>query len=158
MNKERLLKLADHLENGVLGHITFDFNTINSSIDHTLIRDEDHPCGTNGCALGECPFAFPCEWIFVATDRCIIPLTKEYKFDPHEINITPKVFRAAEAFFDISMSDSVVLFMPYESFDEDDRNHLVFLGLNELDSNATKEQVADNIRKFVARNESISKL
>jgi hypothetical protein len=157
MNKERLLKLADHLENGVLGHITFDFNTINSTVDHTPIIDRDHPCGTNGCALGECPIAFPCEWIFIATERCIIPLTKEHKFHPNEINIGPEIFRAAEVFFDISILDSAVLFMPYESFDEIEKDHTDKLGLDHLYSNATKEQVAANIHKFILWHESVCK-
>lgn len=54
----RLLKLAEHLERGKLGHKTFDMGTLNSGP-----RDKKG-CGTSGCAIGECPIVFPKYWRF----------------------------------------------------------------------------------------------
>ena len=54
MNKQNLLRLAAHLENGRPGgHEVFDFRFV-----HIGEPTEIH-CGTRGCALGELPAAFP---------------------------------------------------------------------------------------------------
>ena len=47
MNRERLLRLADHLDHGKLGHEEFDFKQYNDTTESM--------CGTAGCAIGECP-------------------------------------------------------------------------------------------------------
>lgn len=60
MNKERLLKLAEHLEVGELGHEVFDFTVYGG-------------CGFAGCALGECPTVFPDDWAF----RGLTPMLRD---------------------------------------------------------------------------------
>jgi hypothetical protein len=56
--KNRLLKLADHIvDRTKRGHKKFDFSTVTDSISNT--------CGTAGCAMGECPIAFPKSFKFV---------------------------------------------------------------------------------------------
>lgn len=54
--RDRLEKLAQHLETGTLGHKVFDFSTLNENIKSF---DEPVGCGTNGCAIGELPIVFP---------------------------------------------------------------------------------------------------
>jgi hypothetical protein len=58
LHRERLLKLAKHLENGRPGgHEVFDF-----SIWSVGPVGYGRQCGTSGCALGECPTLFPDQW------------------------------------------------------------------------------------------------
>jgi hypothetical protein len=58
MNKERLLKLADHLETN-FGHDKFDFHVVTEG------ARKANGCGTLGCAYGELPIAFPNVYRFV---------------------------------------------------------------------------------------------
>jgi len=58
LHKDRLLKLAQHLESGKLGHRIFDMRHWNEG------PYDKKGCGTAGCAIGECPLVFPKEWIF----------------------------------------------------------------------------------------------
>ncbi len=127
MNKERLLKLAEHLESGKLGHKEFYFGNYNVG------EFDGRGCGTSGCAIGECPIVF-----------------KEWKFDD---NGTPVVGKSQTAessgtkFFNISISEYEHLFYPFSQ-------NVEMYGGNTLGYSATKEQVASNIRAFVAKMES----
>ncbi len=58
MHRERLLKLAEHLEHGELGHDYFDIQSFNEG------SSAKKPCGSAGCAIGECPIVFPHDWVF----------------------------------------------------------------------------------------------
>ena len=82
--KNRLLKLAKHLESGKLHHKTFDLNT--------------YHCGTRGCAIGECPKVWPKLWKFTRD----IP---KYK-------INTLATGSAMEFFDISGCAFQYLFTP----------------------------------------------
>lgn len=125
MNAERLLKLADHLENGKLGHDRFDFG----------IYNYQENCGSSGCALGECPTLFPEDWMFVSgVYPQLISLTRR-KASPR---------RDAKIYFDISEGAAGHLFYP------DEQNTKKYGGAD-LEFFATKEQVASNIREFVKR-------
>lgn len=120
MNAPRLLKLADHLENGKLGHETFDFSILNNTSKPV--------CGTAGCAIGECPIVFPDEWIFDSNGD---PTLKEGR----------TAWNSVDEFFDVTDDESSHLFIPkyqLEKYSED------------LGFNSTKEQVAANIRSFVS--------
>ncbi len=128
MNKERLLKLAEHLESGVLGHKEFDFDQFN-----TGLRGEKG-CGTVGCALGECPIVFPKSWKFGGYTK-MLPGLKRGKLYTYE---------AAEKFFGVSGAASQHLFCPSAQNTQE-------FGGNDLDRNATRHQVAANIRAFVAK-------
>lgn len=158
MNKERLLKLADHLDNGVLKHDKFNFKLL------TTLGRTDNVCGTQGCALGECPVAFPDEWeyrfmIDQGIAGAILPITKDFNSTSSK---TPS-FEAAETFFDITESESNVLFVPSNDLDDNpylnietsnEDELLVWMIINgeeffALSSVATKEEVAANIRRFV---------
>ncbi len=125
MNAERLLKLADHLENGKLGHEVFDFGQYNAG------DMNKNGCGTNGCAIGECPIVFPEDWEF----RGLVPkLIAMPTWDATD---------SGQFYFDITLDQYKHLFIPECQIEE--------YGGIELYENATKEQVAANIREFVKR-------
>ena len=129
MNKERLLKLADHLEHGKLGHKVFSFLHFNARKDgdgHRVNR-----CGYMGCAIGECPIVWPDDWEFKPE-----PLLQGYTW-PGKSGI---------AWFDITADEFNHLFIPYAQ-------HPILYGGTELGADATKEQVTANIRAFVAHKE-----
>lgn len=162
MNKERLLKLADHLEFGTLGHRVFNFSRLN---DGTVIN-KDTLCKTNGCAIGECPIVFPEDWEFVEMilfSSEIVPVLKNFDKDS---NGSPS-FKSAELFFDINEKESEILFIPSNYANENERNNdetgdymneeeLCFgtkIILRQFGS-ATKEEIAKHIRYFVELKES----
>ena len=129
MNKERLLKLADHLEHGKLGHKVFNFEVYNTR------KDGDYPrvnrCGYMGCAIGECPIIWPEDWEFMP-----YPVLKGTRWSD----------RSGVKWFDITLAEFRRLFTPYNQ--HPDRYGGIALG-----DDATKEQVAANIRAFVAHKE-----
>lgn len=122
--KDRLLKLAEHLEKGKLGHKKFDFAVYNCG------EEDKRGCGTNGCAIGELPILFPRKW----------------KFDFFG-NPRLKIGSASE------MADGKEFF----NLDNDEYNHLFvpqyqtphLFGGKYLGDNATRKQVAKNIRSFI---------
>jgi len=120
MHAERLLKLAQHLETGKLGHDGFDFK----------VYHDEGDCGTVGCAIGECPTVFPDDW----------------EIDRHEPVLRGYSSQAQSAmnFFFINRPQYHHLFVPNM------QKPSQFGGVD-LDGDATKEQVAANIRSFVAK-------
>jgi hypothetical protein len=128
MNAERLLKLAEHLETGKLGHEQFDFGHYNVDLD---LNAAGPKCGAFGCAIGECPILFPDDWKF---DGCGLPSLR-----------IGSVYASSDArsFFDIDISECDHLFYPDSQVP--DLHGGVNLGIC-----ATKEEVAANIRSFVA--------
>lgn len=125
MNSERLLKLATHLESGNLGHDIFDFG---------VYHQETKDCGTLGCAIGECPYAFPDEWEM--QNGCpIYAMSSDSLEDEKESGMV---------FFDINGVDYVHLFVPESA------------PRGGLSVTASRHEVADNIRKFVARSQIVS--
>src|SRR5687767_12693977 len=56
--RDRLEKLATHLEKGKLGHKKFNLEA------YSLAPAGSPTCGSAGCALGECPTLFPRQWAF----------------------------------------------------------------------------------------------
>ncbi len=123
---DRLLKLADHLEYGQLGHKVFDFDSYN--LDEHGKPCQARSCGYAGCAIGECPVVFPEEWSF-----------NDYGYP----RLNGHGASSAEIFFGISEDAFDHLFIPTGQSTE--RFGGVF-----LNRAATKEQVAANIRSFVA--------
>ena len=135
MNKERLLKLAEHLEKGQLGHEIFSFTTFNSDDwqDRADINRGITGCGTSGCAIGECPFVWPEEWSFDLLEgmpvlrKCSGPMDSACKW------------------FGLTDNEACHLFLP--------GCYRMQYGGNPLGGRATKDQVAANIRAFVAHKE-----
>lgn len=124
MNKTgeaRLLKLAEHLEKGKLGHKVFDFNQINNAIEPKR--------GTHGCAMGELPIVFPKVW--------------KWNDYGNPISAFGSVMGAGvNNFFDIDTEEGFALFYADQS--------LPWSPNKRLGENATRKQVATNIRLFVA--------
>lgn len=98
MNKERLLILADHLENGVLGHEKFDIKNWN------IRKISENGCGTAGCAIDECPIVFPEFWEFRLELAYNLPKLKGEKLG---------IIMSGEKFFEINEEEFDHLFMGY---------------------------------------------
>lgn len=120
VNFEALEKIVNHLRYGQLGHSKFDFNIVH--------RDSPDPddimgYGSAGCVIGEFPFIFPEKY------------TQKQIFDRHISHQVDGIM----SYLGISYNDFYYLFYPHGSFRCD----------NLLSEFATKEQVADNIEKFI---------
>ena len=120
---KNLEKLAEHLETGQLGHKVFDFSTYNSN---GASSNYAPVCGTNGCAIGECPILFPEDWKF---DNDGMPIL---------LNGTVRDF------FEITNEQYLHLFIPEDQQPEK-------FGGKILDGSATRYEVAANIRAFIER-------
>lgn len=157
MNRERLLKLADHLEFGVLGHPIFNFSRLNEG----PVVNEENLCKTSGCAIGECPIAFPEDWEFKSTLSLgyeVIPVLKNYNEIDPSVSIA---FKSAQRFFDITDRESEILFLPSDYDDEEERDEKTssWSDPEELNingkyiarrfNNATAKEIAEHIRYFV---------
>lgn len=128
MNKARLLHLAKHLRTS-RGLGKFNFST--------LFR-RDPECGTMGCALGECAFAFPEDWQL--HDRgmgLVIPCLRLFM----------GACESAQEFFDLEHYEVLHLF--YEG-----NQQPVRFGGQPLSPHATAEEVADGIEAFVKHKET----
>jgi hypothetical protein len=141
VHKKRLLKLAAHLRGGKLGHERFDFRYINADDEG---RELNHNgCGSVGCALGECPIAFPRLWKFRSGKPRLIRLR------PFDGDWQNETFQSARRFFGISDDEARHLFQPDAQIPEWGGRH--------LGNFATRKQVASNIEAFVKRKEKESK-
>lgn len=135
---ERLLALAQHLETGQMGHETFDFMVFN------VTSNKKFPgagvCGTDGCALGECPIVFPDDWEFEHNHASCPKLIR-----PVELGIpkdqTNHTFDHAAAYFSIEMNEVLLLFKE----GSDPFN----IPIEPSPHDVTKEEVAAKLRAFV---------
>jgi hypothetical protein len=133
----RLEKLATHLEKGKLEHKKFNFAVINA--DRRGRELEVNGCGYAGCALGEMPAAFPSafQWHYG------FPKSRQRNgkgvgaFDD-VMEFFGIIYEEAEHLFQPSYSDSWTYQKPK------------LYGGKILGSKATREQVAANIRAFIA--------
>lgn len=142
MNAERLLKLADHLENGKLGHKKFDFSAYHADEFGHYYKEPEN-CGHLGCAIGECPVVFPEDWGFgldCGLDYVPLLLNGEGFGDPELSSMN---------FFGLTWEEHMHLFNPCAQ-DTD------AYGGVDLAGDATKEQVASNIRAFVAKKQGVT--
>lgn len=135
--KDRLLKLAAHLETGKLGHKIFNFDIINDTWEPK--------CGTQGCALGELPIIFPDIWKFSS---------RGYVFTSDPPAVRAQCESDVCTFFSLSDEEYTLLFMPLV------KGYSVTLNMplwyKVTGSRAKKEEVAANIRRFVAWKEENS--
>lgn len=137
IHKDRLLKLALHLEKGKLGHKKFNFAVYNGGKDGLQL--EENGCGYAGCAIGECPFVFPGQWTF----RAGWPRLTRGSFDYTSGD-------GAE-FFGLVSFEFSHLFKPGSQFPPS-------YGGKVLQRNATRKQVAKGIRAFIAHKEKEASL
>lgn len=131
MNKERLLQLAEHLEKGQLGHKYFSFSVWNSD---DWEDGADTKCGTTGCAIGECPFIWPDDWKFDTDGEPVLT---------GKIGVHDSVLD----WFNLSVPEARHLFIP------DAQSEILYGGRN-LTGDATKYEVAANIRAFIEKKEN----
>lgn len=134
IHKKRLLKLAQHLERGKLGHDKFDFNVF-----HKV------NCKTAGCAVGECPILWPRVFRFGTQLRngiANVYLKRELTANED----------AAALFFGLTGEESSHLFIPTVVGDHPNQQPELFGG-RVLGPHATRKQVASNIRAFLKKKE-----
>ena len=133
MNKiqaERLLKLAQHLETGKLGHKRFSFDLINSG------KVDKSGCGTVGCAMGELPIVFPRTWEFISLREVAVRGSDRADGMNMEFSV--------QEWFGISRDERRHLFYPLHQ-------HPDLYGGRMLVQGARKTSVAKNIRLFVEK-------
>jgi hypothetical protein len=140
--KDRLLKLASHLDKGKLGHRKFDFGTWSAG------ATKKNSCGTVGCAIGECPIIFPSKWKFKTFHEELV----QSEFGKTIYHTDPVLKRGsgtsvidAAAFFGITNGEAHGLFTP--------SHEPAFCGIKRLPYTATRKQVAANLRRFVIAKE-----
>ncbi len=143
--KNRLLKLAEHLASGKLGHKKFDFGAYNFSPFGTELKP--YSCGTSGCAIGECPIVFPRHWKF---GENTFPSLKS--FSDNEFGEATE--KSGQIFFGITDDEYEDLFLPQDEKDEDfpygGQDEISPWNIRPIKENATRRQVAASIRRFVA--------
>lgn len=127
LHAKRLTKLANHLLSGKLGHKVFDFCGYNWSFNEAGEDVIPAGCGTHGCAIGECPIAFPKQWRYyrgypVLRGDLLARHTKESGME----------------FFGLTFDEFCYLFTPMR---------------RGLPGTATRKQVARHILKFVKSKE-----
>jgi len=137
---DRLVALAEHLEKGKLGHDLFFFGVWhddNATSEDFEILPEGF-CGTVGCAVGECPSAFPDQWTIqsVAGESLLLPVLRRDSGGSPDSD--------AVRFFGLTSDQCDHLFIPgCQDPDEFAGEH--------LRADSPKEQVAANIRAFVEK-------
>ena len=126
---DRLEQLAAHLEAGCPGgHEVFDFGQFNEGFIDRF------DCGTSGCAAGELPVIFPEDWRF---DGNGVYQTE----DPCCTDCDLKLW------FGVSGDQTSYLFYP--TSEEALHNYPPQFGCEKLLYDATRSQVAANIRAFI---------
>jgi len=133
IHKDRLLKLANHLEKGKLGHKEFNIRYVNFSGNGIY---DSNGCGTCGCAIGELPFVFPRRFRFwKGSDSSVV-----------EDRI--KGTLNSDGFFGLNQDEAEHLFWPQS---QDTKRY----GGRVLTDDATKTQVAKNILAFIKKKEKV---
>ena len=133
--KERFLKLYNHMlqPQEKLGHEKFDFRQFNDAL--SMCGTAGCMCGTAGCMGGELPIVFPDHWVFYK--QTLVRLRRRKNIYTNE---------DFASFFNITISESVHLFYPKGQSKSIDP---YFLNHNELSVDATKEEVVENLRRFL---------
>lgn len=150
LSKQRLTAIITHLlkPQEELLHTRFDFK---------VVHEQEPGCGTNGCAYGEMPAIFPDHF---KIDLCRLSMLSSKEF----INVCNMddeyIFAGSGAeFLGISEDVEGVLFIPsddyYAAWQDDPEDvlpeyaKLFSAGVVGLGCDATKQQVADNIQKYI---------
>lgn len=130
-----LIELAEHLDTGELLHEVFDYSEVNTGLPAT--KTDIPYCGTVGCAAAE---------LAALTDRvgfanlndpnCIHWLTLDGKGST--------IGKISKTFWGLEIDEYSHLFFPLNQCPG-------LFGGNRLEENATRYEVANNIREFVKR-------
>lgn len=147
-HKERLLKLAKHLEKGKLGHKTFDFRFINEFLDVPVRLNK---CGTNGCACGELPIVFKDDFKFALGGIALkAKMSSKFEMNAPSVNAHLKWFYEVCWFLGLSERECEYLFLP--------NNYNELYGGKELGDFASRKDVASNIKKFIEYKEIVDEI
>lgn len=132
--RQRLEALERHLREGRLGHRVFDFAVANA------FERVSRPgrCGTSGCALGEMPILAPDRWVFNARAWPVLR-----RLDTGHVSVAGLVASAVTD-FRITADATRHLFFPHAQ-------DCASFGGQPLGEDATRYEVADNIRAFLDR-------
>ena len=136
---DRLSTLAQHLEKpqAELARGVFWFAVIAQDLEEepALIRGEEISCGTAGCAMGELPLLFPeiVSWSLSGAVR--------WADDPAS---DPDLSQVCGEIFGLSPVETSHLFWPNAQRPD-------FYGGLRLGEDASKDEVAANIRAFVSK-------
>lgn len=152
IHAKRLLKLARHLERGKIGHLKFYFGQWHRSFSAveseglagiTEAQKREH-CGYSGCAIGECPVVFPRYWKFTKSGNVRLRerVKRVRRFFPHTGFKVTIEFDSARQFFRLEEAEAKHLFMP-------NAQDSSYGGAMHLNRDATRLEVADNVRAFV---------
>jgi len=136
MDTARLLKLADHLESGKLGHQVFDFGVVNAMLYKKYPRQVPHGCGTHGCAIGELPILFPRSWGWIDGDPVL-----EKKPVHYTRNLRISLNQRVAGFFGIAEEAAELLFVAHR--------FCAVWNKKPLSRNSGRKVVADSLRRFV---------
>jgi len=169
MNKKRLLKLADFLDE--LPRKLFDFGTVATVGEEGLTPAQalkaGPKCGTVGCAMGWAPVVFPRilkyakvnevypneTWYDEDLKQLYIALRDESGLDPGTESYRKNDYSLiASKVFDIPESEAQALFTP------GDTDWEIPALMNELPETATPKQVAKRIRRYVKQTEKEQEL
>lgn len=132
MNKKRLLKLADFLDQ--LPRQKFDFTVIGRLGTKPMaeaLKARKESCGTVGCAMGWMPAVFPRLTRWVPLDSKNVSIALRRDGPPLEYD-----WAVAGIVFGLPLEETIYLFDPTTS---------------DLGRGATPKQVARHIRAFVKR-------
>ncbi len=141
MNKDKLNKLADFLDN--LEDSKFYFGSV---VEDWVGFEKDYVCGSVCCAIGWTPKLFPDEvkWAPGAVDN----LSYEGNSDLDYSDVAARLFN-------IAVSDADTLFSPNRT--PHDPEGWIEWGIRVLDEAATPKEVAENIRYFIEMKEHLNK-
>lgn len=140
--RDRLEKLATHLETGKLGHKKFAFDKLHHTFEEYDQKPVDGFCGSVGCAMGELPIVFPRQFKYEANadDESVVARRGEYI---SELDFE----KAVMSFFKITKSELEGLFYPADWFCHE-HVHAPW-NKTPITARATKKQVARGIRRFI---------
>ena len=144
----RLMRLTMHLFHGKLNHEVFDMTVWNDG------GTVSNPCGTKGCAIGECPAVFE-EWEYrlgrsYTTDdeNYYFPVLKTMPDFPNAK--TPG--EAAAEFFGLTEREVEALFVPsvmVRNFDVENLFDETITTISLADFSESKIAVAKMLREFI---------
>jgi len=130
----RLRRLAKHLRGTHRAHKTFDFNIYANG----EINKKGNYCGSRGCAIGEFPAVWPNEWDWKNFELGAGDVVHKSQEDENTN------YLVIADFFSITKDQVNHLFSPMDQSPKE-------FGGQELDEDATADEVADNIDAFIEK-------
>lgn len=153
--KERLLKLYNHMANEKLSFDRFDFSNYKQEYSK---ENSSESCETLGCMAGELPIIFPEYWAYHLDKAHTNLLPRENTFELMKAySVFLKESNGRVVYGGSTVNDLELFF----HLKEEEREHLFspngqsqlideyFLKNKKLGVRATKEEVTENLRRFL---------